>query len=405
MAQSGNPRPVPLNYNQASLCYANAMQIMFDRRMLTHFDFLLFFFLLPLMGLSAFLIHEANGALSFKQGIYFGLAFGVFWIAFFIPFRRLDRSFHVFYWICIVLLLLVNIMGTSKLGAQRWLTIPDTSISFQPSEPVKIAILLLLAHLIRANPVPSEGYGWKTFGKLSFYIVLPCVLILKQPDLGTALVILIMGFGVLFLVGVHPKIWITLGLVFAIASPLIYSSLHDYQKKRIHDFIAEKPNYHVRQSIIAIGSGGFLGKSQEESTQAKLKFLPIATSDFIFAYFVERFGFLGAFLLLSFYMGFVLHFLAYFRSDPRDYFLQAITAGIAILIFVYTSVNVAMTLGLAPVVGLPLPLFSYGGSSFITFIALFGIFENLLAFKFGFGYNRPARKKGFLAQLVRALGS
>ncbi|WP_162982696.1 FtsW/RodA/SpoVE family cell cycle protein [Helicobacter vulpis] len=378
---------------------------MLDRRVLTHFDFLLLFFLLPLMALSAFLIHEANAALSFKQGLYFAIAFGVFWVAFFIPFRRLDRSFHFFYWICVFLLALVNMVGTSKLGAQRWLAIPGTSISFQPSEPVKIAILLLLAHLIRVNPVPNGGYGWKAFGKFSIYIVIPCLLILAQPDLGTALVILIMGYGVLFLVGVHPKIWITLGLAFAIASPLIYSSLHDYQKKRIHDFIAEKPNYHVRQSIIAIGSGGFWGKSKEESTQAKLKFLPIATSDFIFAYFVERFGFFGAFILLSFYMGFVMHFLAYFRSDPSDHFLQAITAGIAILIFIYTSVNVAMTLGLAPVVGLPLPLLSYGGSSFITFIALFGIFENLLAFKFGFGYNRPARKKGFLAQLVRALGS
>ncbi|MFC3847937.1 FtsW/RodA/SpoVE family cell cycle protein [Helicobacter baculiformis] len=381
------------------------MQPILDRRVLTHFDFLLFFFLFPLMGLSAFLIHEANATLSFKQGLYFIVAFVVFWGMLLVPFRRLDRSFYIIYWFCIFLLVLVNVAGTSKLGAQRWLSIPILSISFQPSEPVKIAILLLLAHLIRINPVPNGGYGWKIFGKLSFYIVLPAILILKQPDLGTALVILIMGFGVLFLVGVHPKIWITLGLVFAIASPLIYSSLHDYQKKRIHDFIAEKPNYHVRQSIIAIGSGGFLGKSKEESTQAKLKFLPIATSDFIFAYFVERFGFLGALLLLSFYMVFVMHFLAYFKNNPTDHFLQAIVVGIAILIFVYTSVNIAMTLGLAPVVGLPLPLFSYGGSSFITFIALFGIFENLLAFKFSFGYNRPSRKKGFLAQLVRALGS
>ncbi|WP_411675634.1 FtsW/RodA/SpoVE family cell cycle protein [Helicobacter felis] len=382
------------------------MQTMFDRRIVIHFDFLLLFFLLPLMGVSFFLIYEANSTLSLKQAFYFGIGFVVFWSVFFIPFRRLDRSFHFLYWFCILLLLLVNFAGTSKLGAQRWLTIPDTSISIQPSEPVKIAILLLLAHLIRSNPPPNGGYGWKAFGKFSLYIGLPCLLILKQPDLGTALVILIMGFGVLFLVGVHIKIWLTIILAGAIASPLIYGSLHDYQKKRIHDFIAEKPNYHVRQSIIAIGSGGFLGKSQEESTQAKLKFLPIATSDFIFAYFVERFGFLGAFVLLSFYMLFVMHFLSYFSSDPRDHFLQAVTAGIAILIFVYASVNVAMTLGLAPVVGLPLPLFSYGGSSFITFIALFGVFEHLLAFKFGFGYN-PAhsKKRGFLAQLVRALGS
>ncbi|CRF50595.1 Rod shape-determining protein RodA [Helicobacter heilmannii] len=379
---------------------------MVNRKILTHFDFLLLFFVVPLMGLSFFLIYEANTALSFKQILYFSVGFVVFWMIFFIPFRQLDRIFHFFYWFCVFLLVLVIFFGSVKLGAKRWLTIPGTSLSLQPSEPVKIAILLLLAHLISTHPIPPGGYGWKIFGKLALYITIPAALILKQPDLGTALVVLIMGFGVLFLVGVHPKIWITIGLVFAVASPLIYSSLHDYQKKRLHDFIAEKPNYHVRQSIIAIGSGGLLGKSKEESTQAKLKFLPIATSDFIFAYFVERFGFLGAFFLLVFYMGFILHFLSYFNSDPHDRFLQTITGGIAILLFVYTSVNVAMTLGLAPVVGLPLPLFSYGGSSFITFIILFAVFENLLAFKFGFGYNPPSyRKGGFLAQLVRAFGS
>ncbi len=377
---------------------------MINRKVFMHFDFLLLFFILPLMGLSFFLVYEINTALSLKQAIYFVVAFIVFWAIFFIPFRQLDRLFYLFYWFCIFLLLLVNIVGSVKLGAQRWLTIPIISLSLQPSEPVKIAILLLLAHLISTNPIPPGGYGWKTFGKLSLYILLPVILIVKQPDLGTALVILIMGFGVLFLVGVHPKIWITLALFFTIASPLIYSSLHDYQKKRLHDFIAEKPNYHVRQSIIAIGSGGLFGKSKEQSTQAKLKFLPIATSDFIFAYFVERFGFLGALILLAFYMGFILHFLSYFNSDPKDRFLQTITGGIAILLFVYTSIDIAMTLGLAPVVGLPLPLLSYGGSSFITFIALFAIFENLLAFKFGFGYNRPLRR-GFLAQLVRAFGS
>ncbi|BCZ18592.1 Rod shape-determining protein RodA [Helicobacter sp. NHP19-012] len=378
---------------------------MVNRKILTHFDFLLLFFIVPLMGLSFFLIYEVNTALSLKQILYFSMGFVVFWVIFFIPFRQFDRLFHFFYWFCVFLLVLVAFFGSVKLGAKRWLTLPGTSLSLQPSEPVKIAILLLLAHLISTHPIPPGGYGWKTFGKLSLYIIIPTALILKQPDLGTALVVLIMGFGVLFLAGVHPKIWITIGLVFAIASPLIYSSLHDYQKKRLHDFIAEKPNYHVRQSIIAIGSGGLLGKSKEESTQAKLKFLPIATSDFIFAYFVERFGFLGAFFLLAFYMGFILHFLSYFNSDPNDRFLQTITGGIAILLFVYTSINVAMTLGLAPVVGLPLPLLSYGGSSFLTFITLFAIFENLLAFKFGFGYNRPSRRDGFLAQLVRAFGS
>ncbi|WP_095225535.1 FtsW/RodA/SpoVE family cell cycle protein [Helicobacter sp. 12S02634-8] len=382
---------------------------MIDRRILTHFDFLLLFLILPIIGISFFLIHEANEALSFKQLIYIISGFFLFWIVFFIPFRSLSKSVGVFYWICILLLLITDFYGTTKLGAQRWITIPGIGVSLQPSEPVKIAILLMLANIIYHNPPPRWGYGWKDFLKISFYILLPFLLILKQPDLGTALVVVIMGFGILFLVGVNYKIWLSILITILVASPLIYSSLHDYQRKRIHDFVAEKPSYHVQQSIITIGSGGLLGKSKKNSTQTQLKFLPIATSDFIFAYYVERFGFMGAIVLIGLYIGLILHILSFSLLDSKDYRLKVIAGGIAILIFVYVGVNIAMTIGLAPVVGIPLPVFSYGGSSFITFVVLFAILENLLAFRFNFRYNsnpfRNINKKGPLAQLVRALGS
>ncbi|WP_095333111.1 FtsW/RodA/SpoVE family cell cycle protein [Helicobacter sp. 11S02596-1] len=383
--------------------------MMIDRRILTHFDFLLLFLILPIIAMSFFLINEASESLSIKQGIYITAGFFLFWIIFFIPFRSLSKSISIFYWFCILLLLFVDVYGTMKLGAQRWIVIPGIGASLQPSEPVKVAILLMLANIIAHNPPPRNGYGWKDFLKISFYIILPFLLILKQPDLGTALVVLIMGFGILFLIGVNYKIWLSIFLVVSIASPLIYHSLHDYQRKRIHDFIAEKPSYHVRQSVITIGSGGLLGKSKENSTQTQLKFLPIATSDFIFAYYVERFGFVGAFILLAIYVGLILHILSFCFIDSRDYRLRVMASGVALLIFVYMGVNVAMTIGLAPVVGVPLPMFSYGGSSFITFIVLLGILENLLAFRFNFEYNsspfRNMNKKGPLAQLVRALGS
>lgn len=382
---------------------------MIDRRILTHFDFLLLFLIFPIIAVSFFLINEANEILSIKQAIYIAAGFFLFWIIFFIPFRNLSKSISIFYWFCIILLVIVDIYGTAKLGAQRWIIIPGTGISLQPSEPVKVAILLMLANLICHNPPPKNGYGWKDFLKISFYIILPFLLILKQPDLGTALVVVIMGFGILFLIGVNYKIWLSILIIVLVASPLIYKSLHDYQRKRIHDFIAEKPSYHVRQSVITIGSGGLFGKSKEKSTQTQLKFLPIATSDFIFAYYVERFGFVGAIILLGFYIGLILHILSFSFINSRDYQLRVMSSGIAILIFVYMAVNIGMTIGLAPVVGVPLPMFSYGGSSFITFIVLFGILENLLAFRFNFEYNsnpfKNINKKGPLAQLVRALGS
>lgn len=360
---------------------------MIDRRILTHFDFLLLFLVAPIIGISFFLINETNYALSLKQIIYISTGFALFWVVFFIPFRKLSKSISVFYWFCILLLLIVDIYGTTKLGAQRWITIPALNISFQPSEPVKVAIILMLANIIHYNPPPKGGYGFKDFLKISFYIVLPAVLILKEPDLGTAMVVLLMGFGTLFLIGINYRIWLSIFIVGLIALPLIYHSLHDYQRQRIHDFIGEKPSYQVRQSIITIGSGGFLGKSKEKSTQTQLKFLPIATSDFIFAYYVERFGFLGAAVLLGFYIALILHILSFCFIDSRDYCLRVVAGALATLFFLYMSINIAMTIGLAPVVGVPLPMFSYGGSSFITFMILLGILENLLAFRFNFKYN------------------
>ena len=358
---------------------------MIDRRILIHFDILLPLLIIPFVLVSYLLIGETSPAQNLKQTIYIFVGLGAFIVAFFIPIRQLDKSIVIFYWICIVLLVLVYIIGTKQLGAQRWISFG--SFSLQPSEPVKIAIILLLGLHIHNNPPPPEGYGLKQFGILSAYILIPFVLILKQPDLGTALVVLFVGFGTLFLIGVNYKIWVGLLAIILIASPLIYGSLKPYQKKRIHDFIAEKPSYHVQQSIITIGSGGLFGKKKEDSTQTQLKFLPIATSDFIFAYFSERYGLLGGVALIALYAFLTIHVLSFSLIDPKDYRLRTMSCAIALLLFFYVVVNIAMTIGLAPVVGIPLPLFSYGGSSFITFMILFGLLENLLAFRFNFSYN------------------
>jgi len=353
-----------------------------DRRVLTHFDFLLPILVIPIIAMSYYLISEANPVLANKQIVYFSIGFIAFVFFFIIPIKKFEWLIPFFYWGTIILLISVDFFGIARLGAKRWLDIPFVHFTLQPSEIFKPAFILMLAYLIKQNPPEEEGYGWKSFFKLSFYILLPFVLIAKEPDLGTALVLLIVGYGTLFIIGVNKKIWITLAVLVSISAPFLYNSLHDYQKKRILDFISEKPSYHVRQSIIAIGSGGISGKPKEEATQTHYKFLPISTSDFIFAYHVERFGFIGAFGLILFYALLITHLITLNFKLKNDYFAQVITTGIAFLIFVYTGVNIAMTIGLAPVVGVPLPFFSYGGSSFITFMIFFGILENTLAFRF-----------------------
>jgi rod shape determining protein RodA len=166
----------------------------------------------------------------------------------------------------------------------------------------------MLGYLIYRYP-PRPLYNFKEFLRLSIYIIIPFLLIAKEPDLGTALITLIIGFGVLFIVGVDKKIWISIAVVGIIFTPIAYKYLlKDYQKKRIEHFL-NKPSYHVKQSLIAIGSGGISGKSKSEATQTQLKFLPIASSDFIFAYLVERFGFIGALNIIGLYFILIFYLL------------------------------------------------------------------------------------------------
>ena len=320
--------------------------------------------------------------LANKQIVYYTVGLAAFLLFFIIPIKKIEWVIPFFYWVTIILLLSVDFFGIAKLGARRWLEIPFVHFTIQPSEIFKPAFILMLAYLIKNNPPEEKGYEWKSFFKLSFYIVVPFTLVVKEADLGTAMILALLGYGTLFVIGVHKKIWITLAIVVGICSPIMYNSLHDYQKQRITDFISEKPSYHVKQSIIAIGSGGLTGKERSEATQTHYKFLPIATSDFIFAYTVERLGFWGALGLIACYAFLVMHLLSLNFILKEDYFARVITSGISLLIFLYMSINIAMTIGLAPVVGVPLPFYSYGGSSFITFFALFGILENLLAFRF-----------------------
>jgi len=364
----------------------------FDKSILSQFDFFSIILIIPLVIMSHWLISEAVPALADKQLAYVGVAFIAFLIVFLLPIRRMSWLIPFIYWGNIALLLAVEFFGHSRLGAQRWIDIPFINATIQPSEFVKPALILMLAYLIHKNPPPLQGYRLKDFLRISLYILLPFVLIAKEPDLGTALVLLLIGYGVLFYVGVYWKIVAVIVAGILILSPLAYKfMLHDYQKTRITDFLSEKPSYHVQQSIIAIGSGGWTGKDKEDATQTQMKFLPIATSDFIFAFVVERTGFLGALALILLYAMLILHLLS-LSIFNNDYYIKVVTVAISFMIFIYMGVNIAMTIGYAPVVGVPLPMFSYGGSSFLNFMVLFAIMENLITFKYKDMYDKSGTK-------------
>jgi len=363
----------------------------FDRRILQQINFILILQLLPIFAISSYLVYEINQHLFQKQMIYYSISAAAFFVAFLIPWRKYQWLIPITYWINLILLLSVELFGKKILGAQRWIEIPGLGVTLQPSEFIKITVLLMLGYLISRNPPQKDGYGWKMFMKLSAYILIPFLLITKEPDLGTGLVLLLTGFGVLFVIGIQTRIWLILAIVIGVSAPLLYThGLKPYQKQRIANFIG-KPSYHVQQSMIAIGSGGMHGQAQEEATQTQLKFLPVSSTDFIFAYLGERLGFVGMMSTIALYIALILHLLYIAMNNTKDYFVGVFSSGIAFLFFIYMTVNILMTIGLAPVVGLPLPMFSHGGTSFIIFSFLFGILENLLAFRFYFMYNSDSK--------------
>ena len=362
-----------------------------SKRLFKYFNYILMIQIIPLLIISSKLIYEISPNLFNKQMLYYAVAAVAFIVSCFIPWRRILWWFvPLFYTVNLILLIAVEFVGKKILGAQRWIEIPGIGLTVQPSEFIKVSVLMMLAYTISKNPPSLRGYDIVNFIKLSIIILIPFLLIAKEPDLGTALVLLITGYGTLFIVGVNWKIWIFIAVALGFSAPLLYSNLHDYQKKRIADFVG-KPSYHVQQALIAIGSGGVKGKKKDEATQTQLKFLPISTSDFIFAYLGERFGFVGMMTVLGLYILLIFHLMYIAIVNSTDYMVVTFASGLAFLFFIYMGVNIYMIIGLAPVVGLPLPIFSHGGTSFIIFAVIFGILQNLLAFKKDLLYNSDSK--------------
>ena len=287
------------------------------------------------------------------------------------------RAAYPLYALAIVLLMLVPVIGVESGGARRWLGYGEAS--FQPTELMKIALVLALARY----------YQWLSPRKVSWphallppllMIGAPIVLALEQPDLGTAALFGIIGAGLLFLAGVS---WVYFVGAFAavIATlPHIWERLHDYQQERVLTFFdpGRDPlgsGYHILQSKIAIGSGGVSGKGFMQGTQAQLDFLPEKHTDFIFTMFSEEMGFLGGIVLLALYL-LALMFIIFMAMRCRGTFARLMAAGVGLCLFAYVFINVAMVTGLLPVVGVPLPLVSYGGTAMLTMMAGFGFVLN-----------------------------
>lgn len=272
----------------------------------------------------------------------------------------------------IVLLLIVAAVGHSGMGAQRWLNLGV--FRFQPSELMKLAVPMVCAWYLHERPLPPK---WPALTALAAVILVPVALVVLEPDLGTAALIAVAGALVIVLAGMRVRVMLLLLVLAALAGWFGWSFLHDYQRRRVLTFLNPQSDplgagYHIIQSQIAIGSGGVFGKGWMNGSQAQLEFLPERSTDFIFAVVGEEFGLLGLVLLLLLY-GFVVARAIYLATQTQDTFARLLAGSIALTFSVYVFINAGMVTGLLPVVGVPLPLVSYGGSSVVTLLAGFGI--------------------------------
>jgi rod shape determining protein RodA len=276
----------------------------------------------------------------------------------------------------LVLLILVWMAGDVGKGAQRWLNL--YVVRFQPSEMMKLVTPMMLAWYLSERPLPP---GLKSLLISSVLVILPATLIVLQPDLGTAILVMGAGFFVVFLSGIRWSVLFGTALAALALIPVLWRFMHDYQKQRVITLLNPESDplgsgYHIIQSKIAIGSGGLYGKGWLNGTQSQLDFLPERQTDFIFAVFAEEFGMMGAVVLLSLYVFIILRGL-YISTKAQDNFGRLLAGSISLTFFMYLFVNVGMVSGVLPVVGVPLPLVSYGGTSMVTLMAGFGILMSI----------------------------
>jgi rod shape determining protein RodA len=340
----------------------------------------------PLLGLLLLLItlgllilfsaSNANSAMLTRQGIRLVMATLVMLMLGFVPPHKYKLWTPWIYGAGLSLLIAVMLMGKIGKGAQRWLDLGF--LRFQPSEIMKLAVPMMAAWYFDKQSKPSSI---KSIGVASLIIFIPTLLIAKQPDLGTAIMVATAGLCVVFLAGIRFKVILLCLLLLAATIPVTWHFMHDYQKQRVYTLLNPEQDplgsgYHIIQSKIAIGSGGLIGKGWLDGSQAHLNFLPEHATDFIFAVSGEEFGFIGGFSLIALIVLISLRGIK-IASDAQTTYTRLLAASLAMTFFLSGFVNIGMVMGILPVVGIPLPLVSYGGSAMLTFLAGFGIIMSI----------------------------
>jgi len=344
-----------------------------------HIDKLLFYGLLMLLGMGLFILYSADNqsfALLMRQLLWVGLALTVMLVFAQIPPQRYKQWAPWVFMGGVLLLVAVLVVGHTGKGAQRWLNLGF--FRFQPSEIMKLAMPLMLAWYLDRKPLPPKFLALLMCGVL---LIVPVLLTAKQPDLGTALIIFFSASGVLFLAGLRWWIIILLVVGVSVSAPFLMHHLHGYQRERVLTFFDPERDplgtgYHIIQSKIAIGSGGVFGKGYLQGTQSHLEFLPEHSTDFIFAVCGEELGLVGSVVLILLLTLVVLRGL-YISSQAQDTFARLVSGSLILTFFLSSFVNIGMVTGILPVVGVPLPLISYGGTAMVTIMAGFGIIMSM----------------------------
>lgn len=344
-----------------------------------HVDIPLFVTLLLISILSFVILYSAGGQdldVLIRQATRVGLAFVLMILLAHVDPHQFKRWSVILFSLGIVLLVAVLILGQIGKGAQRWLELG--AFRFQPSEMIKITTPMMIAWYLAEYALPPKP---KQLLIASLLIILPTLLIAKQPDLGTALLVASSGAAVLFFSGLSWWFIIGIGTLLTALTPILWHFMHDYQRARVLTFLNPEADplgrgYHIIQSKIAIGSGGIYGKGWLGSTQSELDFLPESSTDFIFAVFAEEFGLFGCVSLLVLYLLIISRCL-FIASQAKDTYSRLLAGSLAFTFFVYVFVNIGMVIGVLPVVGVPLPLVSYGGTSIVTLCAGFGILMSI----------------------------
>jgi rod shape determining protein RodA len=318
-----------------------------------------------------------------KQILWFIIGFFALTAAFFTDYRFLVRHAYIIYGISIFLLIIVLTNGYTTRGSQRWLAIG--SFTFQPSEMVKLTIILALAKYFDSHQL-NRDYRLNELLIPFLIVIIPFILILKQPDLGTALILLLIFSAIVLFVGFEYKsLFVTIagGLVFI---PIGWYFMKDYQKARILTFFKPEHDplgtgYHIIQSMIAVGSGGLLGKGYLKGSQTQLKFLPEQQTDFAFSVFAEEWGFIGGMVLLFLFFYLIIWGLK-IMMHAKDYSGALLSFGVIMLILWEVFINIGMVIGVLPVVGIPLPFLSYGGSSLVVLMSAIGVLMSISVRRF-----------------------